>query len=199
MGEVFCPGGGGAGGGGPRRIVDEAKGFAVLVLRLLEAPAVGRVVELGQARGPVGPAPGPGLRRAVECERVVGPRPIVADVLPQRRVVRIHRLRPVLGYPGDGAACGIDRAAEVVDLAVDAQAPVVVVVPVEQALAVVGAYEAQVRAAADEQLIAVLDDQVSGVAVDEHLLAGAALGGLPEGSSRAQHVQRTAEKSETAS
>jgi hypothetical protein len=63
--------------------------------------------------------------------------------------------------PGYRAAGGIDRAGQVGDLAVEADAPVVVVVVIGYALAVVGAQYREVRPAPDQGFILLLHDQVA--------------------------------------
>src|SRR6266700_3401439 len=123
-----------------RGVVGEGEAVAVRIQNLVDAPAVGGVVALRDLSVPV--RPGPGLGRAVEDQRIVSARAVAAFVLRKRGVVSVDRFRPVFGYARDRAACGVDRAGTVVDLSINAQAPVVTVVVVEQPLAVVGAKKA---------------------------------------------------------
>lgn len=78
----------------------------------------------------------------------------------------------------EGAAGGTEHAGgQAQALAEGGDGPVVDVVVVEQALAVVGAQGGDVEAGPGEQVVAVLEDEVAVGGVDEDLLAAAALAG----------------------
>src|SRR5262249_15023386 len=111
-------------------------------------------------------------------------------------VVGVDRLRAVGPDAGDGAAGGVHRPGEVVDPAIEAQAPVVGVVVVEQALAVISTAYIGVGPTPQQHLVGVLHHQVPGGGVDVDALGAAALARLAEDALCAKDIQRGVEQAE---
>lgn len=151
------------------RVVAEGDRVEVDVLAADQPAAVGCVIGFDEAAGAVRPGP----CRAAACQRVVAAVAVLADVLRGSRVVGVDELRAVLVHARDPAVRGVDRAHQRLDLPVETDAPVVVVVAVERALAVVGAEDGDVRPVRGEEVVLLLQHQVAGGRVDPGLLAAA--------------------------
>ena len=151
-----------------------------------DAAAAGVVVALGGTGVAVGPGPGAARQREEVMRTVTG-----LGLVPRGgAVVRVDGLGAVPVGADDGAAGGVDGAGQAVDAFVKTRKPVVVVAVVELAEAVVGTVGDDVEPAAEQQLVAALDDEVAGGGIEEDAVGASPDPGIADRTAPTQKERR---------
>lgn len=178
--------------------VEVVERVAVGVARDLEAMhAIHQRVLLLETRAAIRPEPARGA--GVPGQEVVRSVPVVALVARARGVPVVEDLAPVTEDLGDSAAGGADRTSQLVDALLRAEAPLVVVVFVDEALRVVGPYRGEIEAQRRQRFVDRLDDEVAIRGVDVDAVPSSTHQGIAADASSAQCGCRRVEETETGS